>query len=204
MNRRENGFTLIELVVALALFAVIYVVTFETLSTVLNGSEIVNAEQKRWHDLDMTFLQMKEDLNFANNRQIRDGNGGLLPALMGGPTDSRALSRPTLEISRSGLVALNGNRETGLRRVGYRLKERNLYREIWPVLDRKYDSEPASLLLANDVEDFSVRYLDKNGQWSNEWPRLGSTGSSGLPVAVDVSLTLADDMKINRWFIVNG
>jgi len=203
MKRAAAGFTLIELVVSLAIFSVIYVVTYETLGTILDGKRVLDDQQQQWRSLEITFTQLDDDLRFACLRPVRDVDGTTLPPMAGAPTDSRALSRPTLELTRSGISAFASNSETGIRRVGYRLKDNNLYREIWPSLDRKYDAKPTPVLLANGIEAIDIRYLDDQGHWVGLWP-ADAKEKVTLPRAVDITLTLVDDTRVNRLYLING
>lgn len=202
MNRNK-GFTLLELLISLALFSVIYVVAHGTLSTILSGSQALDDEQRRWRKMDILFTLMQEDLQFANNRKIRGVDGFVLPALIGQATDIRAVSNPTLEFSRSGLHVLAGKTETGSRRVAYRLKENILYREIWQTMDRKYDAKPTTVQVLSDVDQFEARFLAKDGQWLNSWPN-SQYSDEVLPQAVDIKVTQKDHVVINRVFHVNG
>jgi len=200
---RQRGFTLLELLVSLALFAVIYMVAYGTLSNILSGSQALNAEQEKWQQLDIVFTLMQEDLGFAAERQVRDTSGFTIPALRGQPTDLRADSLPALEFSRAGARVLSTDRETGVRRIAYRLKDGALYRESWPTLDRKYDAVPVDDRLLTEVTGFNLRFLNRDGEWLASWPDERHQAEI-LPVAIDVTINTRKDNEFNRVFLVNG
>lgn len=202
MIRRVSGFTLIELVVSLAIFAVIFVVSYETLGSILDGKSTLDSQRQQWQQLDMAFTQMQDDFRFATPRPTRDLDGTTLPPLVGMTTDARALARPTLELTRGGIYTLVSKSETGFRRIAYRLQDNTLYREIWPTLDRKFDAQPTSVLMATGISAIDIRYLDRHEQWNGHWPTTPETRTE-LPLAVDVSLTLADNSRLNRLFLIN-
>jgi general secretion pathway protein J len=203
MKRTDNGFTLLELLVSLALFAVIYMVAHGTLANILSGSQVVSTEQNHWQQLDIAFTLIQEDLEFASGRSIRDDQGLSVPGFIGQPTDSRAVSPPTIEFSRAGIRALANDRETGDRRVAYRLKNNKLFREIWPALDRKFDAKPVDDQLLADVMEFEVRFLNRKGQWLSSWPDYRHQ-EEVLPVAVNVALSTGNGDTYKRIFLVNG
>jgi len=203
MRRNEKGFTLLELLVSLALFAVIYMVAHGTLANIISGSQVVSAEQKKWQQLDIVFTLMQEDLGFVTDRHIRDVSGFDAPAFIGQQTDSRAVSPPTIEFSRTGIRALSTDRETGNRRIAYRLKDGKLFREIWPTVDRKFDATPIDDLLLVDVTSFDARFLNRDGKWLSSWPDFQHKAEI-LPVAVDVTLNIKNGDTVNRIFLVNG
>lgn len=202
MNR-HRGFTLLELLVSLALFAVIYTVAYGTLANILAGSQTLSEEQQRWRQMDVLFTLLQEDLRFASDRKIRDIDGQLRPALVGQATDPRAVSLPSLEFSRSGLRVLEGSGETGSRRIAYRLTEKTVYRETWSSMDRKYDATPVSAPMLSGVSGFEVSFLGKDGQWLDAWPDINLAGPV-LPLAVRVSLSPENGETVSRIFHVNG
>lgn len=203
MNRKEHGFTLLEMLVALALFAVIYLVAHGTLANILSGSEKLSTEQKKWQQLDIAFTLMQEDLGYAIARSVRDTSGFEIPAFVGQQSDTRAVSSPALEFSRSGIRALTTDRETGERRVAYRLKGGSLFRETWPTLDRKFDATPVDDRLLVDVTRFDVRFLNRDGHWLPAWPDIQHRAET-TPVAVEITIGTNDGDSFNRIFLVNG
>ena len=203
MRRKNQGFTLLEMLVALALFAVIYLVAHGTLSSILSGSEALSTEQRKWQQLDIVFTLLQEDLGYATGRSIRDVSGFKIPAFVGQATDTRAVSLPTLEFSRSGIHVLSTDRETGDRRVAYRFKDGKLFRETWSMLDRKFDATPVDDRLLVDVTQFNARFLNRDGQWLPAWPDLQHRAET-TPVAVEISIEVGDGDTFNRIFLVNG
>ena len=203
MINKQRGFTLLELLVALAIFAVIYVVAHGTLAGILSGSQALTAEQQRWQRLDTAFTLMQEDLHFACARRIRDASGFSQPPFTGQQTDTRAVSLPSMEFSRTGIRVLASDRETGDRRLAYRLKDGILYREIWPTLDRKFDATPVDDRLLADVTQFDVRFLGHEGQWLSSWPDYQHQEEI-MPVAVEVTLDTKGGDSVKRIFLVNG
>lgn len=58
------------------------------------------------------------------------------------------------------------------------------------------------------MEDVTVRFLDQNAEWQEEWPPLNtSTGSSGGNtaelVAIEIVLQLTDWGDIRRLYAMN-
>jgi len=201
--KRVGGFTLLELLVSLAIFTVIFTVAYGTLSNILSGSEALSTEQRRWQRLDTAFQLMQEDLAFASARRIRDIDGRTLPAMTGQPTDIRAVSKPSLEFTRIGLGALAGSRETGSRRIAWRMRDNAVFREIWPTLDRTPVAIPTSARLLAGVEAFEVRFLDQAGQWHASWPD-NQAAEQALPVAIEVTISPEKELTLKRVFLVNG
>ena len=198
-----RGFTLLELLVSLALFAVIYAVAYGTLSNILSGSQSLSEEQQRWRQMDLLFTLLQEDLRFASGRKIRDIDGATLPAMIGQPTDTRAVSSPTLEFSRSGLHVLANGTETGDRRIAYRLRENIVYREVWSSMDRSPVAKPDAMHLLSNVGQLEVRFLNSDGKWLEAWPD-SLHPEYALPRAVEINIGKLQQTVISRVFHVNG
>jgi general secretion pathway protein J len=200
--------TLIELLVAVAIFGVLSVMAYAGLSRMLDLRAQLEHEREYWRDLSLAFVRLGDDLAHASLRTVRD-NAGLevLPALRGQPTDTRALGEPALEFTRGGEPTFASARRPDLRRVAWRLREGKLERLAWPVLDRGPTTTPVESTVLAGVEGFELRFYNLTGQASTYWPALGngapvSGGSAGLPSAVEVDLTMAGRPRITRLFLV--
>ncbi|MBE2293808.1 MAG: type II secretion system minor pseudopilin GspJ [Phycisphaerales bacterium] len=202
-----RGFTLLELLVALAVFAIMAIAAYEGLRNVLFTRAAIEEQSRRLAAVQMTIFRLEQDIEQTVPRGIRDEYGEPQPALFGG-----ALASDTLTLTRTGWDnPLNQSRAT-LQRVAYRLREGRLWRLYWPVLDRGGVMEPRETLLLDRVQAFKVRFLGEGNTWQENWPP--PTDSDGvetaqhdaitLPRAVEVSLTLEDWGEISRLFPLAG
>jgi general secretion pathway protein J len=94
-----------------------------------------------------------------------------------------------------------------LQRVQYRLQDGKLRRDYWVVLDRTLNAEPQSTVLIDKVKSVSLRYMDQNLGWHEQWPPLGASGpdvARMLPIAVEITVELEDWGKIVRLVEVAG
>jgi general secretion pathway protein J len=69
------------------------------------------------------------------------------------------------------------------------------------VLDRTLANEPVSVTLLDGVESILFRFLQTNGDWTEQWPPSNRPGALGIrlrPRAVEIILTLADEGEISR------
>lgn len=199
---RQRGFTLLELLIAIGIFAIISVISYGTLSQVLEMQERLESERLYWRTLSLGLLRLEEDLGHAIPRAIRGVDGQSQPAFAGRPADSRALSPPSLEITRVGQWILATGGQTGIQRVDYRLKEGTLIRQVWPAPDRAPGMQPRSQSLITDIEIFELQFLSKKGDKYPKWPveRVSDT----LPIGVEITLKRRDRKSIHRIFAVNG
>lgn len=194
---RQSGFTLLELTVALAIFAVLSTLAYGGLRQVLEARRETERVADRLAALQGALRQIELDLEQAAPRPIRDERGA--PQ---GPLVASAISDLALELTSASWRNPAGLPRSTLRRVGYRVKNGVLFRYAWAVLDRSPDSQPVAEVLLTNVHQLELRFLDPQREWQREWPPLaqGSGGSQALPLAVEVTLELADWGVVQRLF----
>ncbi|MCY4213973.1 MAG: type II secretion system minor pseudopilin GspJ [Gammaproteobacteria bacterium] len=168
--RHRGGFTLVEVLVALAVFAVVGLMSAQLMSRTLANHEILGERSKRLAEVQRAMLILKRDLMQVSSRSVRDLFGDPLPPVMIGADGM-------MEFSRAGWRNPLNSPRAEMQRVAYRIHEDHLHRAWWPVLDRAQDSEPVVQRLLSDVEQVEFLALDANGDEHAFWPN-GAGGAS--------------------------
>jgi type II secretion system protein J len=84
-------------------------------------------------------------------------------------------------------------------RLGYRLRSGVLELLSWNDLDQSPQSAPRVSALLREITALDIRYVDRRGQWSLNWPRADATAAvTAIPAGIEVSLTLASGQRITR------
>ncbi|MBL8259274.1 MAG: type II secretion system minor pseudopilin GspJ [Candidatus Competibacteraceae bacterium] len=204
MRRAARGFTLLELLVALAVFAIMATAAYSGLSNVLATRTALEAQSRRLAAVQLAVFRLEQDIEQAAPRAIRDEYGDFQTALLGGE-----LATDQLVLTRAGWDNPLGQPRANLQRVAYRFRDGRLWRLYWDVLDRGGLSEPRETLLLDRVRDFRVRFLQAKN-WLKAWPPLASDeeqtrkNREALPRAIEISLTLEDWGEITRLLPLPG
>lgn len=204
MNIPSRGFTLLELLVALAVFAIMATAAYSGLRNVLFTRAAVEEQSRRLAAVQLAVFRLEQDVEQAVPRGIRDEYGEPQAALLGGE-----LADDRLTLTRAGWDNPLGQPRATLQRVAYRLRDGRLWRLHWGVLDRGGLLEPRETLLLERVREFRVRFLDRD-DWRDDWPPPASDEAGAkkdpdaLPRAVEIGLTLEDWGEITRLLPLSG
>jgi general secretion pathway protein J len=188
-----KGFTLIEVLLALAIFGIISVLAYRATAALTDGEARLSTEAQRWRNLEALFTRFEADIRQAVPRDSRAG-ARTEPAWLALQAD--AAGNAALVFSRAGAEFAD---EPGIagQRIGYRLRGHAVEIAYWPQLDNAADRQPAVYTLVDGVTAFRIAYLSRAGAWRDSWPLQGE---AALPRAVRVDLKLDSGEEIERWF----
>ena len=195
---REQGFTLLELLVAMSIFALISVMAYSGLNSVMKARLILEQNMDRLSQIQKTMLFMVRDFSHVVNRSVRDEYGDSQKALSGSNLNA-GLNSPIIELTRTGYPNPLAMKRSNLQRVAYLIEENILYRQIWRVIDRAPDSQPYRTAVCDKVKSLQFRYLDADNKMHNQWPPADSEyTNSSLPKAIEFAIELEDWGTITR------
>jgi len=193
---RCRGFTLIELIVAMAVFSVMATMAYSGLQSVLDARARTEQHAQQLAALQTAFFWLGKDIEQAVPRSVRDPYGEPIK-----PLQAEQTAEYNLELTHAGWsnpFASEKRQRSFLQRVAYGVHEKKLLRKYWFDLDREYNSATFETVLLEGVTTMELRYVDKSLQWQAQWPVLGS--KDVLPLAVEVSLDIEGIGKIARLF----
>lgn len=188
---RQAGFTLLELLVAIGVFAVFSLMAYGGLGEVLNTQAAVEASAEQTRDLQMALFRLEQDIEQARQRPISDQFGDPVPAF-------QLAQDYVLGFTRGGRLNPMGRPIASLQRVAYLVRDDTLIRRSQPVLDLAQDTQSLETELLDGVVDIRWRFLDDSNEWQTEWPTLSAnTGAASIdarpPKAVELRL------ETKRW-----
>ena len=164
MSRDQNGFTLVEMMVALFIFSMLAVAGVIMLRSAVDGDEITAKNLGQMAEMQRFVSLMEADLSQALPRTARDERGDRMPAFA---SEASGPDAAFLKFTRGGQSNINGEARSNLERVEYRLVDGKLERWRYRMTDGGSTDEPAVLL--SNIESLELRFRDRRGQWASRW-----------------------------------
>ncbi len=209
MRTRQRGFTLLELLVAMFIAAVMFAIGYGAINQAMNNHSALQEQQARLLEVQTAMRVLEQDVVQLAPRPIRQPIGdGWLPALIG---QADPTTQPILQLTRGGWNNPNGVQRPGLQRVAYFLEKNTLRREYWTVLDPTLQNTTIKRDLLTHVKAVTFRFMDVSRQWQTQWPPTAVAGATGQesalrmrPIAIEITVDTDDWGKLVRTIEVAG
>jgi len=196
-TQRNSGFTLIEVLVAMAVFGVLTIMSYIALGQTLANAEMLNERMDRLQAIQRSMRYLSNDLNAASPRPVRDEIGtSYLPAVMVSAANDFALA-----VTHGSWSNPAGLPRSTQQRTVYLLEDGKLFRVYYSVLDATYSNNAISTQILDGVERLEFRLIQDNGEATTQWPPIGAQGAQNellRPRAVEIILTLEGEGEIRR------
>ncbi len=195
-NEGTNGFTLVELLVSLLIFAMLSAAGVTLLRFSIGAQDVAEARLGRLAQLRRAGALLAGDLAQAAPRLARDEAGAQRPAFVGGTGEGEGAA---LAFVRLGVENVDAPPRPSLRKIEYRLVEGSLQRRSWVFVD---GSAPAAeTLLLDGVRRMRLRYRDEKGEWRDRWT---PTDPTELPRAVELVIDVEGEGSIRQLFLAGA
>lgn len=196
--KKQQGFTLLELLLSLSIFAVVSLAGFNIFQTVLRSEEGSQRKIDDINQLQTAFLLLERDFTQVARRYSRtddkDPTEGFIHTESEGISDDiNAVLFVRHGWSNPGLLIPRGD----LQKVGYRVIEKNLERIHYNYVDSDFGEEPKVRVLLNDISELRFEFF-----YQNSWQKTPL--NTGLPQGIAIIVTSERFGVIRRQFLVSG
>ncbi len=192
---RQNGFTLIEMMVALLIFAMLAAAGVSLLTFSVRAQAAATERLDAVANDQRMASLLASDLAQAVPRITRDVIGANQPAF-GGTNGVGAA--PVLRYVRGGWTNPEGNPRASIQRVEIALDRGRLERRTYAMVDGAMAGEP--MVLADNVENVRLRYRDK-GVWAASWQ---NPAPASMPKAVELIVKRQGQPALMMAFLVGA
>jgi len=178
--RRDQGFSLLELVAVLSIFALVALIGVQVIQASLRSSERLTAISEETKDISLGLALLRQDLNAALPRVFVPPDGGTEPALV---------TRPgSFSLSVGGLARLDPG-ATGFGRVTWRFERATsrVTRAVWTSLTPG-GGRAEDIVILEGVEAFEIASFLVDGGWRQGFDADPRTPNL-LPLGLKVTLS---------------
>ena len=199
--KKNRGFTLIEVLVSIALLSLLGLISLSGLSTSLNYNSEISERSKFINRLEKTHTLLSQDLIQSVDRISRNSRGDFANYAFFGQSQDSSTDVPFLSFS---INTFSKDQSQGsVRWVEYFLIEGKINRKEYFYADRTEDTPTYNQTLLSKVEGVELRFY-KDNSWTNQWPDETDLFDSGLPKIVEIIFRIESLGTIKKLFILSN
>ena len=200
---RARGFSLLELMVAASLLAVIGALMVQSLSSSIEAKEIVQGTSNRYHLVRSSMSRMVDEISQSYLSAHRSQAEPRSETGFKGERDS-------LRFTAFGYVPrVEDEKKSDQRQLGFYLDNdpktgtESLFRKEQANIDDDYEEGGRALLLLSNVRELTFEYWEPTKeQWLEKWDAEGSdpVQQNKLPGRVRIKMTVVMDEGVEQTF----
>lgn len=181
--RTSHGLTLVELMVALAVFAILGTLTYRGTNAMFASAQHIEQELERWRALNRAFQIIESELFQVVAPQTKEAVASTPPMSLLVGTGSQELR----------FLSLAGGAPE---RIGFVFERQRI---DWTRQTMAADTPNERDTLIDNVTGLRWLFLSKSG-WVEAWPIDGEPGDEAVPAAIGLELTLPQIGTVNRIY----
>lgn len=191
-----KAYTLIEVLIALSVFAILASITTSVLYKAFDSRARVYLQAKKLNELQLIMSLLQRETTQITDRGIHANQMRSFPAFIGQPN--------YIEFTHRGAVnpGFQYQRST-LKRVAYLCQNGQLIRRVWERLDQPDRQQYQDAPLLTKLTQCGFSYLSRNHQILSEWRENAMAQNQTrepLPIAIQLNVTFKDWGNLNLLF----
>jgi type II secretion system protein J len=196
---QPSGFTLLEILLALAILALVLSSLFSAYSETITATELVEASREVDQAVRLTLAQMADDLKSLYQQEVKGDPKDSPYRFQGGSEGSDGEAVEILNFASTAHLGFDpAGPSMSVNRIAYVLKKSGegeryfqLIRRERPFADFQGQGEETEMELADNVEELAVTYRDEAGTTLTEWDSASPEHGGRPPRLVQIRLKVA-------------
>jgi len=202
-NRTDEGFTLMEVMVALVIFSYVMVMLFSSFNAFISTGQAIAhgvGYNERARDAfrrildDLTEIYVPES-RIASVQNSTDSHDTDIFQMVGSEINVSGQTFSSLEFSSLSGLQIGRSRPAGVVRIIYYVRKNNqdlfdICRAERPVASDKETDSCSDPVLAGNITGFTIDFVDAKGNEHQEWDADTDSDGASIPYVLNIRLTL--------------